>query len=106
MSALWDVHCLAPLHSACTDSRHHDCLVAGISTRLTTLKRIMLNAGQGDSKAPGAVARADFAAVCVAAITATAADKITFELGADKSQGAAQGPIADTFSSLKQGVYQ
>lgn len=62
--------------------------------------------GQGDSKVPGAVPRADVAAVCVAAITATAADKITFELGADNSQGAAQGPIADIFSSLKQGVYQ
>ncbi|DBA85082.1 hypothetical protein WJX79_008042 [Trebouxia sp. C0005] len=62
--------------------------------------------GQGDGKLPGAVSRADVAAVCVAAITATAADKITFELGADKSQGAAQGPIADIFSGLKQGVYQ
>jgi len=66
----------------------------------------MLNAGQGDSVKPGAVPRADVAAVCVAAITAAAADKVTFQLSTDKSQGAAQGPIADIFSSLKQGVYQ
>ncbi len=86
--------------------QRHVCWVAGTLIRLRTLKRLMLNAGQGDGKTPGAVPRADVAAVCVAAITATAADKITFELGSDKSQGAAQGPIADIFSGLKQGVYQ
>lgn len=66
----------------------------------------MLSVGQGDNMKPGSVPRADVAAVCVAAMTASAADKITFELSTDKSQSPAQGPVADIFSGLKQNVFQ
>ena len=54
---------------------------------------------------PGSVARADVAAVCVAALTAPAADKITLELSTDKSQPA-QSSVASIFDCLQQGVYQ
>ena len=58
---------------------------------------------------PGSVPRADVAAVLVAALTAPAADKVTFELSTDKSQPAPDStvtPLSSVFTGLKQGVYQ
>lgn len=62
--------------------------------------------GQGDNMKPGAVARADVAAVCVAALTTKAADKITFELSTNKSEAAPAGQTSEIFDDLKQGIYQ
>lgn len=62
--------------------------------------------GQGDNMKPGAVARADVAAVCVAALTTKAADKITFELSTNKSEAAPAGQTSEIFDDLKQGLYQ
>lgn len=52
---------------------------------------------------PGSVSRADVAAVCVAAVTAKAADKLTFELSSDKT--AAAGNVSAVFDGLEQNVY-
>ncbi len=54
---------------------------------------------------PGAVSRADVAAVCVSALTIKAADKVTFELSTNKSEPSAI-PLSDIFNDLKQGVYE
>ena len=52
---------------------------------------------------PGSVSRADVAAVCVAAITTKAADKITFELSTDKK--APVENVSAVFDGLKPNTY-
>ena len=61
-----------------------------------------LVAAQGD-KTAGRVARADVAAVAVAALTAPEAVGVTLELASDAKKAAAEGPApADIFKGLKK----
>ena len=55
---------------------------------------------------PGAVSRADVAAVCVAALTAPAADKVTLELSTDKASPAPAGSLLTLFDGLKQDLFE
>ena len=53
---------------------------------------------------PGSVSRADVAAVCVAALTAEAAQNVIFELSTHKAEPPSALP--DLFNGLKPGLYQ
>ena len=72
---------------------------------LSGVSPALYSAGQRDTMKPGAVARADVAAVCVAALTAPAADKVTLELSTDKKAPAPTGGLSSIFDGLKPNVY-
>jgi hypothetical protein len=59
-------------------------------------------AGQGDPGTAGSISRADVAAVCVAALSAPAALKTTFELRTDSNEPGSADQISSIFTGLEK----
>ena len=64
-------------------------------------------AGQGDlpARAPGMGSRADVAAICVAALSASAARNTTFEIMSNPAESAPLNQLDNYFEGLRTGIH-